>query len=161
MTRSFTFEATPAVRAARERLLFVDCPVCASNVSRYLFHKRGVRFVRCLSCGLVYVNPTGGDGANYFDRRLAPMRTRATEAPTSDDIWDCHPNGRVVRSSRRAPKRIVMIGRYLPELRESPALRDLGVDFIEHPMPSSANFDRRAMRRGFSLPSAVPKTSSS
>lgn len=65
--RRFEFEPTPAVRASRARGAFTPCPVCASDSERYLFHKLGVRFVRCRSCGLVYANPPAAATRRYFD----------------------------------------------------------------------------------------------
>jgi Zn ribbon nucleic-acid-binding protein len=66
--RAFEFESTPAVSAARAHKRFVRCPACQADNSRYLFHKTGVRLVRCTACGMVYVNPTRESaGINYFD----------------------------------------------------------------------------------------------
>src|SRR5580704_1135964 len=53
----FVFAPTTAVTAAREHSRFVRCPACQNDNSTYLFHRTGVRFVRCRSCGAVYVNP--------------------------------------------------------------------------------------------------------
>ena len=53
--------------ASRARSHYVSCPVCDAGKADYLFHRVGVRFVHCPSCGLVYVSPVGGAGANYFD----------------------------------------------------------------------------------------------
>jgi hypothetical protein len=130
MARSFTFDPTPAVRAARERSAFVDCPVCGSRVSGYLFHKRGVRFVRCFACDLVYVNPTGGEGANYFD--VNAMHTHDAASDRAAYVEDIE--GVVTRMAERfaqergqKPRRIVLAGRTLPELAESAVLRALHV----------------------------------
>jgi hypothetical protein len=66
--RAFEFEPTAAVSAARAHTRFVRCPACQSDNARYLFHKTGVRFVRCAGCGLVYVNPArDAAGANTLD----------------------------------------------------------------------------------------------
>ena len=66
--RDFVFRPTPAVAASRARNRYVDCAVCGTDSAEYLFHRVGVRFVRCASCGLVYTNPVSDDpGANYFD----------------------------------------------------------------------------------------------
>src|SRR5262249_6670773 len=53
--RNFVFEPTPAVTASRTRVRYVNCAVCQTDYSSYLFSKVGVRFVKCKSCGLVYV----------------------------------------------------------------------------------------------------------
>src|SRR5450432_4875675 len=66
--RTFEFEPTPAVSAARAHTRFVRCPACQADNPSYLFHKTGVRFVRCAACGMVYVNPArGAVGVNTLD----------------------------------------------------------------------------------------------
>ena len=35
----------------------VDCDLCGSNLKQYLFNKHNFDYVKCLSCGLVYVTP--------------------------------------------------------------------------------------------------------
>jgi hypothetical protein len=66
--RAFEFEPTAAVSAARAHTRFVRCPACQSDTASYLFHKTGVRFVRCTTCGMVYVNPAASTaGVNSFD----------------------------------------------------------------------------------------------
>lgn len=51
---------TRAVESARRRHRYIDCPQCGSNAERYLFHRSGVRFVRCRDCGVAYANPVEG-----------------------------------------------------------------------------------------------------
>src|SRR5215467_1919208 len=65
--RVFTFDPTPAVAESRGRTRYVSCPVCGTDNADYLFHRTGVRFVRCRSCAVVYVNPIGAVRTNYFD----------------------------------------------------------------------------------------------
>jgi ribosomal protein S27E len=65
--RSFQFQTSPAVAGSRARTHYVNCAVCQTDNSSYLFHKAGVRFVRCRTCGMVYVNPVGSDRTNYFE----------------------------------------------------------------------------------------------
>lgn len=55
--RVFAFTPTAAVAAGRAHRQFVPCPGCRADASTYLFHRAGVRFVRCASCGIVYANP--------------------------------------------------------------------------------------------------------
>jgi hypothetical protein len=56
-TARFAFAPTSAVSMARQHCRFVLCPACQSDSPSYLFHRSGVRFVRCTSCEAVYVNP--------------------------------------------------------------------------------------------------------
>ena len=69
--RDFSFRPTPSVAASRERARYVDCSICRADHSQYLFHKVGVRFVRCRTCGMVYVNPithaAAAAGPNWLD----------------------------------------------------------------------------------------------
>jgi ribosomal protein S27E len=144
MARSFTFEATPAVRAARERSAFVNCPVCDSNVSGYLFHKRGVRFVRCFACGLVYVNPTGGEGTNYFD--VAAMHTHEDardRAAYVDDMVGVITRmvEQFTRERGRKPRAVTVVGRYLKELDASQDLKAMGARFVQ-----TSNVEFQALR---------------
>jgi len=66
--RAFEFEPTAAVSTARAHKRFVRCPACHADNPAYLFHKTGVRFVRCGACGMVYVNPARASaGVNCLD----------------------------------------------------------------------------------------------
>ncbi len=65
--RRFEFVPTPSVLSARARAAFISCPACETDSERYLFHKLGVRFVRCRSCGVVYANPPVIADRHYFD----------------------------------------------------------------------------------------------
>lgn len=69
-TRRYELAPTSAVESARRRRRYIDCPQCHSNAERYLFHRTGVRYVRCRSCGLVYTNPV-----EVGDAELAPADT--------------------------------------------------------------------------------------
>ena len=86
--RRFEFVPTPAVLSARARGSFIPCPVCETDNERYLFHKMGVRFVRCRSCGLVYANPPATAGREYFDVDAAGQHKRATDRALFDDDVD-------------------------------------------------------------------------
>src|ERR1700722_16430507 len=63
----FVFEPTAAVAVSRARSRYIDCPVCQADHSEYLFHRTGIRFVRCANCGMVYVTPAGAAGKNWLD----------------------------------------------------------------------------------------------
>jgi hypothetical protein len=65
--RRYEFTATPAVESARKRARYIPCPACESRQQRYLFHRRGARFVRCRACGLVYADPVDPRDRRYFD----------------------------------------------------------------------------------------------
>jgi cyclopropane fatty-acyl-phospholipid synthase-like methyltransferase/Zn ribbon nucleic-acid-binding protein len=68
----------------RELSVLTNCYVCGSQESRVLFVKEGFRFVECVHCGLVYVNPRlndeetarmyseDGRGAYYFEHFFLP-----------------------------------------------------------------------------------------
>jgi Glycosyl transferase family 2 len=75
--RQFEFNPTEAVRRTRARAQFARCPACGADVERYLFHERGVRFVQCQICRLVYVNPPTRGWPPYLEashaaRHLSP-----------------------------------------------------------------------------------------
>jgi hypothetical protein len=74
--RRFEFRPTEAVARSRANARFVSCPACRADAERYLFHKRGVRFVQCRSCNVVYVNPPAREVPTYFD--VAPTDAGVT-----------------------------------------------------------------------------------
>ena len=85
--RTFTFEPTPAVAASRSRSRYVPCPVCKVDNSQYLFHRVGVRFVRCRTCELVYVSPAGSPAEPFFDAaRTGQYATDADVALAARDF---------------------------------------------------------------------------
>jgi cytochrome c peroxidase len=53
----FELVSAQAVLTARSHNRFVLCPACHTDSPHYLFHRAGVRFVRCTACSAVYVNP--------------------------------------------------------------------------------------------------------
>jgi SAM-dependent methyltransferase len=71
------FEARERELDALEPTRHVDCPLCGSFDHEALFAKHGFTFVRCSSCGLVYVNPQLEEEAV-----LEEYRTAAT-----NDLW--------------------------------------------------------------------------
>ncbi len=126
--RRFEFEPTPAVRASRARGAFTPCPVCASDSERYLFHKLGVRFVRCRSCGLVYANPPAAAGRRYFDVDAVGQhhatRPRSSSSTTSSTIirTGCRRSSEPHRG--RPAEEIVLAGRTLSDGPDDGAGRD-------------------------------------
>ena len=126
--RDFVFEPTAAVAASRARGRFVDCPVCRADHSEYLFHRVGVRFVRCRSCGMVYVNPTTEGGTNYFDlektdhdQKLASKDFEALLGRIRDEY---------ARAMGRVPRRALLVGRWLPRWAENPVAREIGLEIV-------------------------------
>ncbi len=128
--RPFVFEPTPAVATSRGRSRYVDCAVCRQDNSVYLFHKTGVRFVRCRTCDLVYVNPVGGAGRNYFDLarfgQHDSTRDRSNYARDFDELLaDVERSFRGVEG--RSPTSVLLVGRWLDELAELPRAKELGL----------------------------------
>src|ERR1700755_2439195 len=64
--RQFEFDPTVAVVRSRASGRFIPCPACSADAERYLFHRRGARFVQCRSCSVVYVNPPAREARDYF-----------------------------------------------------------------------------------------------
>ncbi len=130
-TRRYSFAASASLRAARGRTEYVACSVCGEARSEYLFFRAGVRFVRCASCGLVYVSPVGAAGPCYFDvaevGRLSTVRDRALAV---DDLASMIE--RLAREHARRtgslPGRTLLLGRYFEQLLESPRLAGLGLE---------------------------------
>lgn len=128
--RAFTFEPTPAVLAARARSRFVPCPVCKNEGSSYLFHRKGVRFVRCSGCGLVFVNPTGAQLRNYFDIEAFGQHS----APKDRELLQRDFESVLSRveeafSQRegRSPRAVVAAGRTLAAFAEGQAAKRVGL----------------------------------
>ncbi len=128
------FEITPAVNASRLRQRFINCAVCQADHSQYLFHKGGVRFVRCSACGMVYVNPIGASGQNYFDidemKQFADPQDR--ELCISDfEIFLGNLERKFMESEGKAPTRTLLIGRFLPEFATSETAKRMGLRLVE------------------------------
>jgi ribosomal protein S27E len=133
--RAFEFEPTAAVSTARAHTRFVKCPACQSDNPTYLFHKTGVRFVRCGTCGMVYVNPAREAAAiNSLDiahaRPFTNANDRALAARDFERLLE-----RAAAEHQRitgAPlTRTLLLGRFLPEFRDLPAARRVGLDVVE------------------------------
>ncbi len=129
--RRYSFAPSASVRAARERTDYVACSVCGEARSEYLFFRAGVRFVRCTSCGLIYVSPVGAVGPCYFDvaevGRLVTPRDRALAV---DDLVAMIERLAREHAGRvgRPPQRTLLLGRYFDQLLESPRLARLGLE---------------------------------
>jgi hypothetical protein len=129
----YSFASTPSVRASRERTQYVACSVCGEPNASYLFYRAGVRFVRCVGCGLVYVSPVGAAGPCYFDvAEAGRLVTRRDHQLSLADLALL-----IERLARefagrhgRAPERVVLLGRYFDELAEQPALAALGLTIV-------------------------------
>ncbi len=114
--RQFEFDPTAAVVRSRASGQFIRCPACSADAERYLFHRRGARFVQCRSCNVVYVNPPA-QVRDYFDvaapERRATVEDEAHLRKEFDDVL--HYATDVYRTRRGAqPARILVAGR-LPD----------------------------------------------
>ncbi|MBI5142726.1 MAG: class I SAM-dependent methyltransferase [Nitrospirae bacterium] len=69
----------------------VKCPICEIDDTRLLVRKNAFNIVRCVRCGLVYVNP------RYDERELVEFYNRpaAPEDPASDNIRKSHDDHKV------------------------------------------------------------------
>jgi hypothetical protein len=132
--RTLEFQPTPAVNASRSRKRFVRCPACQADAARYLFHKVGVRFVRCGACDMVYVNPSSESPINYFDIDGVRPFTNDRDRELTIEVF-----GRLLERLsqewlrlRGAPlNRTLLLGRYLRGFRDLKAARDAGLEFPE------------------------------
>lgn len=143
--RSFQFAPTSAVRTARAHNRFVDCPACQTDRAAYLFHRAGVRFVRCTACGAVYVNPTREKPYNDLDIE----RIQTFSDPRDREVM-CEDFERLLQRVERdhqhlagAPlQRTLLLGRYLPEFGRVPSAARLGLELAEF---DDARFTRLAL----------------
>ncbi len=139
----FEFRPTSAVQTARSHNRFVPCPGCRADHPQYLFHRAGVRFVRCASCGVVYVNPAREHPINYL-----PI-ARAHDVSARDRELLCRDFdkllGQLATDHRRiagtALERTLLVGRYLPEFAEVPQARAVGLQIAE---VDDASFEKLA-----------------
>jgi glycosyltransferase involved in cell wall biosynthesis len=129
MTRRFEFAPTKAVESARRRRRYIDCPECGSNAERYLFHRTGIRYVRCRICDLVYTNPVDHD-----DR-----------APSTADA--------VERVSIIVP--VYNEERYVREVIEALLAKDLGIDHEIIIVESNSADSSRAIVQSFENEPAI------
>jgi ribosomal protein S27E len=131
--RRYSFAPSASVRASRERTRYVACSVCGESNAQYLFFRAGVRFVRCRSCGLVYVSPVGAAGPCYFDiaevGRLVSPRDRALALADLSRMLQ-QLAGQHAKRSGGQPERTVLLGRYLDELPDLPHLTGIGLEVV-------------------------------
>ena len=131
--RAFAFESTPSVTASRKRARYVDCAVCRTDHSEYLFHNVGVRFVRCRTCGMVYTNPVSDTGPNWFDidaiEQFAEPRDRELFRQDFDSFL-----GRIAaryeQVEGRPLQKAVLVGRFLRDMADLPNAKRIGLDVV-------------------------------
>ena len=126
----FAFEPTTAVTTARSHSRFVPCPACQADTPSYLFHRAGVRFVRCGACAAVYVNPAREHPLNNLDvDKLAPFSNPQDRALMIDDFETLLQRvaADYLRLAGKPLERTVLLGRYLPELAEVPSAAKVGL----------------------------------
>jgi hypothetical protein len=124
------FAPTPAVTVARSHNRYVACPACQRDTSNYLFHRAGVRFVRCAGCGAVYVNPAREHPLNNLDvDRLKPFdNPHDRELMISDmEALLQHVAADHERITGAPLERTLLLGRYLPEFETVPSAARVGL----------------------------------
>jgi hypothetical protein len=115
MTRHYEFTPTEAVASARRRAKYIRCPACHSERQRYLFHRTGVRFVKCRACGLVYADPVDPGSRTYFD--IAALGQHDRPRDRDHLLNDARARFLAVADAYRArfgrsPRTILLIGRW-------------------------------------------------
>lgn len=128
--RDFAFSLTPAVAASRTRSRYVACSVCQVDNSRYLFHRVGVRFVRCRTCGSVYVNPVGEARDNFFDiAQVGQYQSGRQRALAVKDFqrFLSRVESDYERVEQRPLRNVLLLGRWLPEFAESLSAQRVGL----------------------------------
>lgn len=128
--RQFRFEPSPSVAASRERSRYIDCPICQGDFSEYLFHRVGVRFVRCRSCAMVYTNPLAERGRNFFSiDAVGQYESEGERALAAADFAAMleRVEAEYARTVGKAPLKSVLLGRQMPEFGESTAAKRMGL----------------------------------
>jgi len=126
----FEFAPTSAVATSRSHNRFVVCPACQADVPSYLFHRAGVRFVRCAACSAVYVNPAREHPLNdlAIERGRPVTNPRDRELMTADfESLLQHLEADHARVAGAPLTRTLLLGRYLPEFAEVPSASRLGL----------------------------------
>jgi hypothetical protein len=112
-TLRLEFTPTAAVSAARSHNRYVVCPACQRDAPKYLFHRAGVRFVRCASCDAVYVNPAREQPINNLDidhpQPFTNLRDRELMVSDMEALLA------KIRADHPGLQRTLLIGRHLPE----------------------------------------------
>jgi Zn ribbon nucleic-acid-binding protein len=130
----FEFKPTSAVATARTHNRFVVCPACRADHPSYLFHRAGVRFVRCTACGVVYVNPAREHPINYFDLDGAPVKLDARDRELLCDDFARLLDKVAADHQQIAGEplvRTLLVGRYLPELALLPQAAAVGLEIAQ------------------------------
>ncbi len=125
----FQFASTSAVTTARAHNRFVACPACQADNPRYLFHRAGVRFVRCSGCSAVYVNPAREQPRNDLDiahQGISP-RDRALAIADFATLL-AHLEADHAHIAGAPVTRALLLGRYLPEFAELPEAKRIGLE---------------------------------
>lgn len=134
--RELVFEPTPAITASRARARFIPCPACHEERPVHLFHKTGVRFVRCSSCGVIYVNPTTSDRPTYFDIAAVGQHEQPADRKlllqSVGEMFELLQR-LIAEAGLSRPTRSVLLGRYLPEFADLRAARALNLEVIVPP----------------------------
>jgi Zn ribbon nucleic-acid-binding protein len=132
--RTFEFEPTAAVSTARAHKRFVRCPACQADNPRYLFHKTGVRFVRCSACGMVYVNPAREHVVNDFDidrgRPFTNARDRELVLRDFARLLE-RIEADYLRVAGKPLRHALLLGRFLREFRSLPEAKRIGLEVVE------------------------------
>jgi Glycosyl transferase family 2/Methyltransferase domain len=129
--RDFVFEPTPAVAESRSRSRYVMCSVCRADNSQYLFHKVGVRFVRCRTCRMVYVNPVGDARVNFFDAGRLGQFASDTDRRLADANFErflATLESHYTRVEGRPLESTLLLGRHLTEWASSDTARRVGLE---------------------------------
>ena len=131
--RAFSFRLTPSVEASRDRPRYVDCSICGADHSQYLFHRVGVRFVRCRSCGMVYVNPVGEARVNWFDiegsNQLADAHEISLFRRNFVQILE-RIEARYIEVEGKPLTKVVLVGRFMSGLTDSDVARRIGLSVV-------------------------------
>jgi hypothetical protein len=131
MPRRLEFSPTETVESARRRDRYMDCPACGSRSERYLFHRMGVRFVRCRACDLVYEDPIDSTGDSHchetaLDRDEPPDPQHASSRIAALLETVC---GYYERQRGRRPERVLVVGQRPSDL-EAVRLSDVKIVFV-------------------------------
>lgn len=132
--RALVFQISAAVATSRARNRYVDCAVCRADNSEYLFHKVGVRFVRCRTCGLIYVSPVGDKVTNFLDLESLGERTDAREVRLYGENFGTFLDDLSVRFEQaegRKPKGALLLGQYYKELVELPSSKRISLEIAD------------------------------
>ena len=125
----FEFEPTSAVATARSHNRYVVCPSCQGDTPQYLFHRAGVRFVRCAACSAVYVNPAREQPTNILATERFNFSDR-DRALMSDDFQQLleRVQSDHDRLNGEPLKRTLVLGAHLPEYADVPLAQAIGLD---------------------------------